>query len=287
MMDGKYASSFSLLFFILFWLTTGGCTSTKSIDNSYPEPTPTPTSAPIIYDTDSDNVPDYLDMCPGSPRDRAVDADGCTVYNETSSSGSYPLFPFPVPRPSTSLVGLDIEEHFGDISLEELVQTLEYQLKAAGYRQPSYYMLPSMDGIAVATQLERINRDGVPFEQSLRWLIDDMSLGWNNFSILEYIKVLVGARSGYYRTIVILVKPKNVPLSYGKDIETESEVTEIYTSGAAQSAYHSLRTSITDLDMSFLIYEVERSAVGEDANQVELGVSVQQHFEKTKLNLLK
>lgn len=38
-----------------------------------------PAPAPVVKDSDGDGVPDHLDKCPGTPKGRIVDADGCEL----------------------------------------------------------------------------------------------------------------------------------------------------------------------------------------------------------------
>ncbi len=49
------------------------------------EPAPAPVAAaPVaaaVIDSDGDGVPDNADKCPGSPSDKPVDADGCTIVS--------------------------------------------------------------------------------------------------------------------------------------------------------------------------------------------------------------
>lgn len=40
---------------------------------------PAPAPAPVVKDSDGDGVPDNLDKCPGTPKGRIVDADGCEL----------------------------------------------------------------------------------------------------------------------------------------------------------------------------------------------------------------
>jgi OOP family OmpA-OmpF porin len=42
-------------------------------------PAPAPAPAPVVKDSDGDGVPDHLDKCPGTPKGRIVDADGCEL----------------------------------------------------------------------------------------------------------------------------------------------------------------------------------------------------------------
>lgn len=282
-MDDNFRYSHLLLVFLICVIAITGCSSSGRKDVDEPIAAPAPAPVPQDYDTDSDGVQDSIDQCANTPPDTKIDKNGCTVFIEYSVS--YPVFPFPAPRPSISLVGLNIQDYYSAPSLGGLVRTLKNHLKDADYLEPSFYKLNGMPGFVMATQLERINKNGEPVDPSQRWIIDDMSLGWSDFSIFEYIKALVGARPGYYRTIVIFVKPKNVPLLYSETLKTESQVEDIYKKGTAQPEPDLIKVSTDDFDISFLIYEVMRSATGEEAAQVNLGISVQKHFEKSALKL--
>jgi OOP family OmpA-OmpF porin len=49
-----------------------------------PEPAAVPVAAAAavaVVDSDGDGVPDDVDKCPGSPADKPVDADGCTIVS--------------------------------------------------------------------------------------------------------------------------------------------------------------------------------------------------------------
>ena len=257
-----------------------------------PEPEPPPeTAAPVeeVYDSDNDGVADSHDSCPNTPYGEYVDATGCIVYEEmaeaTAGSANYPLFSFPAPRPSISMVGLNIADYYHDATLAALVNTIKTNLAAAGYADPSYYELDGMPGVAIATKLERIHKDGAPFTQPERWEFSDLTLNFANFNILDYLKALIRARPGYYRTIVILIKPKSYALLFGESLDDEEQVTALYTAGAPQPNAAQLSGVAKDFDISFLIYEVTRKAQGETAEQTELGISVTEHFNKTALNL--
>lgn len=284
-MDDNSRASHLILVFLICVIAIAGCSSSdrEDIDEPITAPAPAPAPSPALRDSDSDNVPDSRDNCPNTPASHKVDHRGCSLFVE--SEISYPIFPSEPPRPSIRLVGLKIQDFYNETSLLGLAAKITDNLSVAGYKAPAFYRLSKTEGIAIATQIERIREDGTPFESSDRWVFNDMSMKWSNFSILEYLKALIGERAGYYRTIVILVKPKSDPLIFGDSLHTEANVKAIYTGGAAQPEADLIEVSTADMDMSFLIYEVKRSATGEEAAQVSLGVSVEEHFEKSALKL--
>jgi hypothetical protein len=282
-MDDNSRYSRLILVILICVIAIAGCSSSDKMEIGEPITAPAPAPSPALLDSDSDNVPDSLDNCPNTSASHKVDHRGCSVFVE--SENSYPIFPSQPPRPSIRLVGLKIQDFYNETSLLGLAAKITDNLSVAGYKAPAFYRLSKTEGIAIATQIERIQEDGTPFESSDRWVFNDMSMKWSNFSILEYLKALVGERAGYYRTIIILVKPKSDPLIFGDSLHSEANVKAIYTGGAAQPKADLIKVSTADMDMNFLIYEVKRSATGEEAAQVSLGISVEVHFEKSALKL--
>ena len=61
------------------------CQDKVAKPRSAPAPEPAPVAAlPVaaaVVDSDGDGVPDDADKCPDSPRDKPVDADGCTIVS--------------------------------------------------------------------------------------------------------------------------------------------------------------------------------------------------------------
>jgi hypothetical protein len=113
-------------------------------------------------------------------------------------------FPFPPPQAST-YVEIKRNLLFADaaksMTLADVNDTLEKALTKAGYVEKSYYQVP--DGFALVTRLEKINEDGSPKPEEVRWV--GAKEKQRIFSISDYLKQLFTANPGYYRIIVFIV----------------------------------------------------------------------------------
>jgi hypothetical protein len=114
------------------------------------------------------------------------------------------LLPWPPPTPSSLVV---LQKNFfarngrSPQTFGELDDYLQGALARAGYSGSTYWGVPG--GYAIVTPLEQINEDGIPLPGSLRWLTSIAEM--KSFSLAEYIKALLTARSGYFRVLVFAV----------------------------------------------------------------------------------
>lgn len=127
---------------------------------------------------------------------------GCNEIN----SSSYPQFPWPPPQPSASAeINLKITKKAGSgyPRLRDVDDKITNALVQNGYDERSYWEIPN--GFVIATQLERIDFDGVPFRDDRRWENSLSPIRLETFSLNEYLEALFSAPEGRYRVFVFIV----------------------------------------------------------------------------------
>lgn len=140
------------------------------------------------------------------------------------SPGPLPRFPWPPPQPSARLVvprsAFRSCKNFGELS-----ESLDEALTKTGYVERSYYAVPG--GIGIVTRLERIYRDGRPYERSGRWLTEDEYL--QALSLTSYLRALFTVSEGYYRVVVFAVT--DVPFGSSEGSMTSEEANTLLARG--------------------------------------------------------
>lgn len=119
------------------------------------------------------------------------------------------LFPWPPPQPSSQAVLDVVVSGWRDrvSTLGDVDDVLTRALDESGYSGPSYFGV--MNGFALVTQLEQVDRYAVSLDGVARWstTIAEMT----RFTLSEYLKALLTAPPGYWRVIVFTVT--SVPFS--------------------------------------------------------------------------
>jgi hypothetical protein len=119
-------------------------------------------------------------------------------------TAALPDFPWPPPTPSERLNlrrSQILTVSMGrDPSLSDVGRRIVRALEAAGYSEYSFYAVPG--GFAVVARLERVQDDGTPAPDQLRFLAPEAA---EPFSLSTYVTRLFFAPQGYYRQIVFAV----------------------------------------------------------------------------------
>jgi hypothetical protein len=206
---------FIKIFFLSAGLMVIGCSSVKPTANTNLELPPTVTNKNIdkgLYEKTKNETKDIINnlsetndiinnLC--KLNGMLLSIVGC-AENLTNTSV---LFPFPPPKASTYTEikrGLLIGQSSKEISFADLNEKLQKALSTAGYVEKSYYQIP--EGFALVTRLEKINEDGSPKPEEMRWVRGEEKQ--QIFSISDYLKQLFTANPGYYRIIVFIVTSK-------------------------------------------------------------------------------
>lgn len=102
----------------------------------------------------------------------------------------------------TQVVGQAVDPTWGNVA-----DRLQRALKAAGYREYSYHMVP--DGFVVVTRLEQIDRRGEALAEPMRWSADPPHVTLGDFSLSAYLQALSLAAAGRYRIIALVFAPES------------------------------------------------------------------------------
>ena len=314
-------SRFRLMICFVALLLLSACNAPKTEEP--PAPAPEPVKQSGEFDSDSDGVVDSADMCSNTPLDSSVDADGCMLYAEeynnengyppspppppppppTTSPGpgspppcltnpvtfeciaDLPAFPWPIPKPSSYLILRDNElANISKTSIGEMTDSLESVLGQAGYAEFKYYNLPM--GIAMATQLERVDEQGKPFPMPERWDINNISASLDSFSLAQLVRVLVGAEPGYYRVLVFVVIDKNQVIVFDEPLENEAAVAALANDGAITLPEDIREIPIADdFNLNVLVYEMARKRAATGAEIHRSGLSAKHHLATTNIQL--
>jgi hypothetical protein len=113
-----------------------------------------------------------------------------------------PAFPWPPPPASAeTMIPRNWLSTTATTRLIDVADELERALKEAKYPMWSYSSVPN--GFALVSQMEQIKSDGIPSPAPARWSTGMPRV--TNMTLLEFIKALSNAQSGYYRVIVFIV----------------------------------------------------------------------------------
>lgn len=122
-----------------------------------------------------------------------------------------PEFPWPPPRPS-DFVKFDFDSLKNINQLGDLDSLITHRLNKVGYhlRPNKYFYTPN--GFALVTQIEQIDCEGKPLEESKRWNIN-ISESEKDFNLIDYLRSLNSAKDGFYRIIAFVLTDDLNPLS--------------------------------------------------------------------------
>lgn len=152
-----------------------------------------------------------LTLCKGSKvsdqekkneAEEGYDKDAEEVYEMPDEGGhefteiNIPKFLFAPPKPSAQ-INLPRQIFANCLTLSDVNEILINALDNCGYERKSYFSYPN--GFVLVTQLEQIDRDETPKSDQFRWSISNAPAFENGFSLVEYFRLLLNARAGYYR----------------------------------------------------------------------------------------
>lgn len=126
------------------------------------------------------------------------------------------LLPWPPPTPSSQMI-LDRAKLVGSdksISLGELDGSIQAALAQAGYSGSTYWGVPS--GYALVTPLEQTDQHGAPLLAGSRW--NSRIVAMKEFSLAEYLRVLLTAPVGYFRILLFVVSSETFASRDAKEI---------------------------------------------------------------------
>ncbi len=221
---------------------------------------PPPSTAPIPFETDavSAGVGDVAPV-PGT-----IQTDAGRVL--LPSTALTPLFPWPPPRPSGWNV---LPDDLFDLSAEATYADIDRRLRSAlstvGHDDVGYYWIP--DGFAIVTRLERFEEDGSTVADNSRWTatVPAAPLTWN---LIDYIRALTTAQTGYFRVIVFAVTPQ--PFSTEPSDHTLDAV-EAWAAGGANTLPTAIlaRNVPQGTKITALVYEFRKVRGGEGVTALD------------------
>jgi len=177
-----------------------------------------------------------------------------------------PEFPWPPPLPSAK-IEIPTLAFSSCKNLSDVNDILSNALSENGYDDKAYFLVPasSKNGFALATQLEQIDKDGVPKKDPNRWNSEIID---NEFSFSEYISALFFPNPGYFRIIVFIVTDISFSPS-SKGVDRESAMSWLYegATGFPDDLKSVLFTK--GYNVSALIYEYELKENEEEANMLK------------------
>ncbi len=167
--------------------------------------------------------------------------------------------------------------------LKDVANRLEAAFNKAGYGQVGYYSVPS--GFALVSRLEQYKANGLPVEESYRWL-DEVEPP--KFFSLDYWITLIGGKTGRYRVVVFAVSPEMFVQSEGKRVDS-SQARNLAIEGANELPKEVGDLPYTDEYICMaLIYEFEKPVPDKPAEFKENGVMLAEgHLRKILAHLEK
>lgn len=235
-------------------------------------------SDPPAADTDAASEEDVYQSAGDAPGEdlpepvRAPASRGPTAAPRRDAE--LPTFePWPPPTPTSqdtiarALVVGDAATTWGAVS-----DRFDAALAAAGYEDRSYYAVP--DGFALATRIERIDRDGHPLAEPTRWVGSGGHRAWTLEAVL---RELAGVPVGRYRTLVFVFSA--TPFR-SRPAPVSEEMAERWRADGLNRLPGGLRALPygDDFRCDVLVYEFQQGAAGEPATFVEAGLSARRHL---------
>jgi hypothetical protein len=193
------------------------------------------------------------------PTASAGTARSAAPANET---WTLPQFPWPPARPSAwhdlNRTRFLASFHATRPSLYAVSEHIIAALEAAGYAEYSLYAVPG--GFAVVARLERMDSEGRPVAESLRFLPPETA---EPFSLTTYIQGLFFAPEGDYRQIVFLVTPLVIQASGPAPTEAQAE-TILWGGGDRLPDIYKTLPFTDDDQVTALIYEFHKGGGARD-----------------------
>lgn len=180
-----------------------------------------------------------------------------------------PAFPWPPPKPSARLdiplVALNKAANGKQLAnarppelrvLGDINAALIKVLKVAGYRERSYFPVPS--GFVLVTKLEAINADG-----SAKPDVESLPVG-HHFALSSMLDKLVHVQKGWYRVVAFVVT--STPTGASTQPPTEDEATNWLDTGDNALPDAISRAQISGHTCTAYIYEFEKPDISPDAH---------------------
>ncbi|MGJ8680588.1 hypothetical protein [Paraglaciecola sp.] len=192
-------------------------------------------------------------------------------------------FPWPIPSPSSQIdFTLYSKREIERIrpTYGQANRRLQRLLFRADYTNQRYYLLnkASLQGFAIATQLEQIDVNALPLPDPNRWSADVVEASL--FSMSEFLKALLQADQGYFRVLVFVIS--NKALTYSKEEATKETASKWLEQGQNRLFEEVIDWPYTQQStISVLVYEFEHD---ENTNTYIQRQSPPRHTAKTHLN---
>lgn len=192
-----------------------------------------------------------------------------------------PEFPWPPPKASSFLVlpSKFLRKRVGEMKrLRDVDEEIRSALESCEYFGRSYYAVP--DGFAIITQLEQINRNGTSKGLPDRWATEVQPL--RRFSLVEYIRALITANRGFYRTIVFVISPHpfsqiDASVSLGQTMAWLLEGSNVLPDTIAELEYSEA------YECTALVYEFEKYPGEEAVTKIPGHLTAKEHLDKAKI----
>jgi hypothetical protein len=187
------------------------------------------------------------------------------------TSAPLPQFPWPPPAASATYV-LPDNLLQGRRTVGEVVASLISALESNGYVERSFFQTEAL-GVALVTQLERINDDGSSVVGSERWPVTARP----TYDLIRFLRGLFFVDRGHYRLIVFIIQ--NLPFSQSaRTISQEEARTWLMSGFNILPPSIGKRPFIPDGHCTVLVYEF--ASDGTMVHVVPSGLTGKQHLEK-------
>jgi hypothetical protein len=187
-----------------------------------------------------------------------------------------PEFPWPPPEASASYVLPDrLIARYQTVGavVEDILKALEQ----GGYVERSFF-LTEAGGVALVTQLERINDDGSPVSESQRWPGGEQHFA-STEGLFQFLRGLFYVDPGHYRVIVFVLQ--DLPFAQSSKKITAQEAQAWLTSGANVLPPDIARRPFGGGHCTVLIYEF--ASDGTKVRVVVSSLTGKEHLEKARV----
>jgi hypothetical protein len=210
------------------------------------------------------------------PKGKYSELSNSKHMNLPKRAGKY-YFPIPPPFPSSKYA----INHFapGLKTIREVDNYIRKSFHDAGYAGRLHYYYIEYPGFAVATDIERINKDGSPTKEDTRWNLKMSNDG--KLTLRQIFKSIFFATESDFRMIACIVAPL--------EIETGSSRNKVSASAMADLLKNSYSSLPLDLEgvilpektLTILVYHFNQSDIGEVPVLASSKLVVPQHLRKT------
>jgi hypothetical protein len=196
-----------------------------------------------------------------------------TEQKPVLDTGDLPNFPWPPPKASASYV-LPDELLKNNNTMAEAVQAILSALERTGYVERSFFKTRP-GGVALVTQLERIQPDGTPFEERDRWSLDQSNYR-STADLIKFLRGLFFVDPGHYRLIVFILQ--DTPFVQSGAKITGPEARGLMAKGANVLPAETGKRSFAGSHCTVLVYEF--ASDGKAVHMVESQLTGKQHLDK-------